>query len=309
MIGSFLLVLGRDHHGLAFGTHENLVLGALEIVHIHQTLAAARRKQGRLIDEVGQIRTGHAGGAAGQDIGAHIGCHRYLAHVNQQNLLAAPDIRQADHHLAVETARAQKCGVKHVGPVGRGNHDHARGRLEAVHLDQQLVQRLFAFVVAATQACAALTADRVDLVDEDDAGRILLGLFEHVAHAGRPHTDEHLDEIGTRDAEKRHLGFACDGTREQRLAGTGRADHQHAARNAATELLEFGRILQKIDQFGNVLLGFVTPGNIGERDRIAIFVEKARTALAEREGAAAAAALHLAHEENPYADQQQHGEP
>jgi hypothetical protein len=39
-----------------------------------------------------------------------------------------------------------------------------------------LVEGLFAFVVAAAEAGAALAADRVDLVDEDDAGRGLLGL-------------------------------------------------------------------------------------------------------------------------------------
>ena len=56
-------------------------------------------------------------------------------------------------------------------------------RLEAVHLDEQLVQRLLALVVAAAEAGAAVTADGVDLVDEDDAGRVLLALLEQVAHA------------------------------------------------------------------------------------------------------------------------------
>ena len=68
---------------------------------------------------------------------------------------------------------------------------------EAVHLDEQLVERLLAFVVAAAHACAALTADRVDLVDEDDARAVLFGLLEHVAHAGGADTDEHLDEVGS----------------------------------------------------------------------------------------------------------------
>jgi hypothetical protein len=35
--------------------------------------------------------------------------------VHLEDLLAAADIRQADHHLAVETARAQQRGVEHVG--------------------------------------------------------------------------------------------------------------------------------------------------------------------------------------------------
>ena len=68
--------------------------------------------------------------------------------------------------------------------------------LEAVHLDEQLVQRLLALVVAAAEAGAAMAADRVDFVDEDDAGRVLLGLLEHVAHARSADADEHLDEVG-----------------------------------------------------------------------------------------------------------------
>ena len=42
---------------------------------------------------------------------------------------------------------------------------------------------------------AAMAADRIDLVDEDDAGRVLLGLLKHVTHARCADTDEHLDEI------------------------------------------------------------------------------------------------------------------
>jgi hypothetical protein len=64
----------------------------------------------------------------------------------------------------------------------------------------------------------------------------------------RAHADEHFDEVGTRDAEERHLGLAGDGARQQRLAGTRRADQQHAARNAAAQLLEFLRVAQEVDE-------------------------------------------------------------
>ena len=74
--------------------------------------------------------------------------------------------------------------------------------LEPVHLDQQLVQRLLALVVAAAEARAALATDRVDLVDEDDAGAVLLGLLEQVTHPGGADADEHLDEVGTGDRVK-----------------------------------------------------------------------------------------------------------
>ena len=54
---------------------------------------------------------------------------------------------------------------------------------------------------AATAAArAARTALRhgVDLVDEDDARGVLLGLGEDVPHPGSAHSHEHLDELGPR---------------------------------------------------------------------------------------------------------------
>jgi hypothetical protein len=62
-------------------------------------------------------------------------------------------------------------GSRNVRPVRRGDQDDAAAGVEAVHLDEQLVQGLLALVVPAAEgAGAALAADRVDLVDEDDAG-------------------------------------------------------------------------------------------------------------------------------------------
>src|SRR5688572_31335396 len=94
------------------------------------------------------------------------------------------------------------------------------------------------------KARAAMASDGVDLVDENDAGRVLLRLLEHVANARGAHAHEHLDEVGARYREERHLGFAGDRTCEQRLAGAGRADHQHALGNLAAELLELARVLE-----------------------------------------------------------------
>ena len=58
--------------------------------------------------------------------------------------------------LAVEAARPQECWVEDVRPVGGRDDDHSVAGLEAVHLDQQLVERLLALVVAAADARAAV---------------------------------------------------------------------------------------------------------------------------------------------------------
>ena len=106
------------------------------------------------------------------------GRHRLALGVHLQDLEAAPEVGRVHRDLAVEPARPQQRGVEHVRPVGGGDQDHAAADVEAVHLDQQLVQGLLALVVAAAHAGATVPADGIDLVDEDDRGRVLLGLLE-----------------------------------------------------------------------------------------------------------------------------------
>ncbi len=118
--------------------------------------------------------------------------------MNLEDLLAADDIGVRHHDLAIETAGSQQRRVEHVWAVGRGDQDHALIGLEAVHLDEQLVEGLLALVIAAAEPGAAMAADRVDLVDEDDARRVLLALLEHVAHAAGADADEHLDKVRAR---------------------------------------------------------------------------------------------------------------
>ncbi len=167
--------------------------------------------------------------------------------VHLQDAEPAVDVGAVDHDAAVEAAGPQQRRVEHVGPVGGGDQDDALVGLEAVHLDQQLVERLLALVVAAAEAGAAVAADGVDLVDEDDAGRVLLALLEQVAHARGADADEHLDEVGARDREEGHVGLAGDGAREQRLAGARRAHQQHALGDLAAQLLELLRVLEELD--------------------------------------------------------------
>ena len=180
--GQHLLFLGHDER-LALGAHHHLVLGVLELGLRDHALVAARRHQGRFVDEVGEVGAGEAGRAARDGLQVDVRRQRHLADVDLQDLLAADHVRVRHDDLTVEAARTQQRRIEHVGTVGGGDQDDAFVGLEAVHLDQQLVERLLALVVAAAEAGAAMAADRVDFVDEDDAGRVLLGLLEHVAHA------------------------------------------------------------------------------------------------------------------------------
>src|SRR5439155_5809394 len=133
-----------------------------------------------------------------------------------EDRLAAAHVGKVDGDLAVEAAGAEQGGVENVGPVGGGDDDDAFGGVEAVHLDEQGVEGLFAFIVAAAEAMAAAAADGVDLVDENEAGGVLARLIEHVAHAAGANADEHLDEIRAADAEEGGVRLTGDRLGEQR---------------------------------------------------------------------------------------------
>ena len=187
--------------------------------------------------------------------------------------------------------------IEHVGTVGGRDDDDAFLGIEAVHLDEQRIQRLLAFVVTAADAVAAMPADRVDFVDENDAGRGLLALLEHVAHAARADADEHLDEVRTADREERHVRFAGDGAGEQRLARAGRADQQDALRNAAAELLKLLRVAEELDELLDFVLRFLDAGDVLEGDLVLVPREHARLRFAEIQRAFAGHADLLAEKE------------
>ena len=153
-----------------------------------------------------------------------------------------------------------------------------------------------------------MAANRIDLVDEDNAGRVLLALFEHIAHPGRADADEHLDEIGAGDREERYVGLAGDGAGQQRLTGAWRTDQQHAFGDFAAEALEFLRVAQELDNLLQLGLGLVDACNVFEGHPTLFLGQQFRLGLAKAHRAPAAR-LHLAHEEYPDADQQQHREP
>src|SRR5690606_26396179 len=153
------------------------------VLGLDLVLVATRGDQRRLVDEELEVRTREARRTARDHLEVDAARERDLARMDLQDADAATQIGARHDDAAIEATRTQQRRIEHVGTVGRGDDDHAIVALEAVHLDEQLVERLLALVVTAAEACATVTTDRVDLVDEDDARRVLLALLEQVANA------------------------------------------------------------------------------------------------------------------------------
>ena len=244
------------------------------------------------------------GRLAGEGVDVDLLGQRLAARVDLEDLRAALAVGAVDDDLAVEAAGAQQRGIEDVRAVRGGDEDDVVLHLEAVHLDEQLVERLLALVVTAAHAGAAVAADGVDLVHEDDAGRVLLGLLEEVAHAGGADADEHLDEVRAGDREERHARLAGDGAREQRLAGARRAEEQHALRDPRAERLELLGVLEELLDLVELLDRLVGARDVAEGDLRRVDAHALGARLAERHDLRAAA-LHLVHQEDPEPDEDQ----
>ena len=134
---------------------------------------------------------------------------------------------------------------------------------------------------------------------------MLLGVFEEAADAGGTDTDEHLDELGGRNAEEWHAGLAGNGARQQRLTRARWANQQHTLGHPAAELLELLRIAEEIDHLLQLELGLLHPGHVMEGGLGGARLLHAGAAAAETENALRRLA---APSDKPDPDRDQHQE-
>ena len=190
-----LFFVGQD--GILFLIAGNYGLDALLKVGLRGRVSSvADGPQSGLVDDVCQLGTGRTGCHARDHGVINIsGSFDFLC-VNLQDRLTAFEIRQFNRNTAVKTSRTGERRVEGFRTVGRSQDNHPVVALEAVHLRQQLVERLFALIVPAEmRAAASLLPDRVDFIYKHDTGRFLLGLPEQIADFGGTHADKHLDEF------------------------------------------------------------------------------------------------------------------
>ena len=75
------LLLG-EHEAAALGAQHDLVLGALEVVHVDTVGAPAGGQQRRLVTDVGEVRAGKPGSTAREDPDLHVVGKRELPGVH-----------------------------------------------------------------------------------------------------------------------------------------------------------------------------------------------------------------------------------
>ncbi len=125
---------------------------------------------------------------------------------------------------------------------------------------------MLTLIVAAADARAPLATHGINLVDENNAGGILFGLAEQVAHPRRAHAHKHFDKFRTGDAEEGNGSLACDRLGQQRFTGTGLTNQQHPFGNAGSNGGKFLRALEEGDHLLQFFLGLFNASHIVKYD-------------------------------------------
>ena len=269
----------------------------LHIRLVGKLAAVADSTQRRLIDDIGKLGAGGACRHAGDLAEVNVTADLDLLCVDLEYIDAALQIGKFYRHAAVETPWPRERRIEGFGTVCRRQNDDSQVFFKTVHLGQQLVQSLFALIVAAQRASVTLFADGIDLIDEDNAGCFFLGLTEKVTDLGSAHTDEHLDKFRTGHGEERYIGLSRNRLGQHGLTGTGRADEQNALGHCGADLFVFAGIVQVFHDLHQVFFGLLFPGDIGKTNTLRGFYIDLGIALTHtehhRRGAAVCPLDHL----------------
>src|SRR5688572_2850049 len=101
--------------------------------------------------------------------------------MDREDTFTASHIRSGHYDTTVEATRTEQGRIQDVRTICCCDQDDSFVGFETVHLNQQLIQCLFAFIVTATEASTAMTPHSINLINEDDAWGIFLALFKQVA--------------------------------------------------------------------------------------------------------------------------------
>jgi len=180
----------------------------------------------------------------------------------------------------------------------------------SVHLDQSLVERLFALVVTSPGPAPRCRPHRVDFIDEHDAGGVFLRLVEHVANT----RSAHADDISTKSEPEieKNGTFASPAMRAASsvfpVPGLPTISTPLGGDAAPPAFWKLGGIAAEIDQLGNFILGLFAPATSAKVNVVVLDSSIILGGIFRTRRRHPSAALHLAHEKST-PDEEGHREP
>ena len=131
-------------------------LGEFLGTHCVEIIAGCQER--RLIHQIRQVGPAEPWSDSGDFLEIDRVIQLHVLHVHLENRLATQNVRPIDQHVTIEPARSQQGRIQCFRSVRGRNDDGPAVGAEAVHLDQQRIECLFALVVTAHDAGPARLA-------------------------------------------------------------------------------------------------------------------------------------------------------
>ena len=195
MIRNNFLFFGRDDGALALIACNHGLNGFLKVLLNDFLAAFLDGKERAFINDIGEFRTAGPAGGQGNGTPVNVFCDTNILGMHLENGFASGKVRELDRDPAVKSTGSEQGLIQTVRTVGCGKNDDTLGGIEAVHFGQQLIERLFAFIVSADAGTIARLADSINFIDKHDARRFLCGLLKQIPNAGRAHADKHFNKF------------------------------------------------------------------------------------------------------------------
>ena len=126
MHGSRIALVFIHHEPFALGAHQDAIARRFNVFTSDGVRIIARGRDGRLVQQIGQIGAGKAGRAARYPLEFEFMIERDGSRVHFQNCFATSQVSQVNHDLAVEPSRACQSVIEDVRTISRSD-DHDTG--------------------------------------------------------------------------------------------------------------------------------------------------------------------------------------
>mmetsp|Transcript_29281 Transcript_29281/g.113541 ORF Transcript_29281/g.113541 Transcript_29281/m.113541 type:complete len:334 (-) Transcript_29281:802-1803(-) len=266
MVSNQFLIFLAHRLRFPFKSESDTLNGIINLLHGNFVLFPSSSIDGSFVHHVLQRGPGESWCSPCNHFDVNIRPQGLSAAVNLENVNTTLEVWEFHIDPPIEATGSKKSLIQDIRPVCRSDHNDTIIAFEAVHFDQNLVERLLTLVIATGNACASLPPDSINFVDEDDARSVLLRLTEQISHTRCTHANEHFHKLGSRDGEERHSCFSGNSPRKESLSGSRGTFQDHTPRDLCSELAERIGLLQEANDFLELQLRSVTARNIRELD-------------------------------------------
>src|ERR1039458_8638492 len=166
---------------------------------------------------------------------------RHRAGMNPEYLQPRVGIRNADFDFAIEAPGTPQRRVKNLRNVGRPDDDDLAARNKAIHQAEKLCHDPL-FDLAAY--LGAFGSHGIDLVDEQDRGRVTGRFLENLAELGLALAVELPHDFRAVEVNEVHAALGGYGAGKQRLTRARRTIEEHAFWRENSQPLEDARKIQ-----------------------------------------------------------------